>query len=343
MTKRYVDADGHIMENERELNEFFEDPYKNTRYISLQQMLPRLDGFHTPRVETLRGTTFDRTVGPEKWLEFLDKTQIEYAVLFPTAGLAYGQVNLPDWAGVYARTYNNWLHAKYLKLSPRFRGMALIPMQDVPAAVLELRRAIKELGMTGAMIPSNGLKRHISAKEFWPVFEEADRLGCVLAIHGGSYSDLGFNTFTVFPPTRALGMPMPLAIAMAGLIADGVFDKFPKLKIGFMEGGTSWIPMIIDRLEREMEYGGLSIKRSPEEYFRSGQVFVGCEGNEKTLAYAIERVGPDPFMFASDFPHEISLDNCMGEINEILERKDIREEHKAAILGDNAKKFYALP
>jgi predicted TIM-barrel fold metal-dependent hydrolase len=197
--------------------------------------------------------------------------------------------------------------------------------------------------MTGAMIPSNGLKRHISAKEFWPVFEEADRLGCVLAIHGGSYSDLGFNTFTVFPPTRALGMPMPLAIAMAGLIADGVFDKFPKLKIGFMEGGTSWIPMIIDRLEREMEYGGLSIKRSPEEYFRSGQVFVGCEGNEKTLAYAIERVGPDPFMFASDFPHEISLDNCMGEINEILERKDIREEPKAAILGDNAKKFYALP
>ena len=41
MTKRYVDADGHIMENERELNEFFEDPYKNTRYMSLQQMLPR--------------------------------------------------------------------------------------------------------------------------------------------------------------------------------------------------------------------------------------------------------------------------------------------------------------
>ena len=342
MSTKYVDADGHVMENERELNEFFVDPYKNTRYLSLQQMLPRLDGFHTPRIETLKGTTFDRTVGPEKWLEFLEKTKIEYAVLFPTAGLAYGQVNLPDWAGVYARTYNNWLYAKYLKLSRRFRGMALIPMQDVPAAVLELRRSIGELGMTGAMIPSNGLKRHISAKEFWPIYEEAERLGCVLAIHGGSYSDLGFNTFTIFPPTRALGMPVPLAIAMAGLIADGVFDRFPRLKIGFMEGGTSWIPLVIDRLEREMEYGGLNLKRSPEEYFRSGQVFVGCEGNEKTLAYSIERVGAGPFMFASDFPHEISLDNCMGEINEILERKDIREEHKAAILGDNARRFYGL-
>ena len=42
----------------------------------------------------------------------------------------------------------------------------------------------------------------------------------------------------------------------------------------------------------------------------AGRIFVGCEGNEKALAYAIERVGPQPFMFASDFPHEISLGNC---------------------------------
>ena len=59
-------------------------------------------------------------------------------------------------------------------------------------------------------------------------------------------------------------------------------------------------------------------------------------------AYAIERVGAAPFMFASDFPHEISLDNCMEEIDEILERTDLREEHKQAILGDNTRRFYKL-
>ena len=74
----------------------------------------------------------------------------------------------------------------------------------------------------------------------------------------------------------------------------------------------------------------------------SGQVLVGCEGNEKALAYAIERVGPAPFMFASDFPHEISLGNCMEEINEIVERTDLKHEHKAAILGDNAREFYKI-
>ena len=111
--------------------------------------------------------------------------------------------------------------------------MALIPMQDPPSAVAELQRAVNELGMVGAYIPSNGLKKHLSAKEFWPIYEEAQKLDCAVGIHGGSYSDLGFNTFTKFPGTRALGMPLPLAIAMTGMIQDGIWDAFPKLRVGF--------------------------------------------------------------------------------------------------------------
>ena len=134
-------------------------------------------------------------------------------------------------------------------------------MQDVPSAVLEFRRAVKELGMVGAYVPSNGLKKHLSAKEFWPVYEEAERLDCPIGLHGGWYSDLGFNTFTRFPGTRALGMPLPLAIAMTGMIQDGVWDAFPKLRVGFLKGGTSWIPLVVDRLEREREYGELRSSR----------------------------------------------------------------------------------
>jgi predicted TIM-barrel fold metal-dependent hydrolase len=109
-----------------------------------------------------------------------------------------------------------------------------------------------------------------------------------------------------------------------------------------LEGGTAWIPLVIDRLERELEYGGLRLKRKPEAYFRSGRIFVGCEGNEKALSYAIERVGAESFMFASDFPHEITLDNCMEEIDEILERNDLQDDHKTAILGNNARRFYQI-
>jgi predicted TIM-barrel fold metal-dependent hydrolase len=281
-------------------------------------------------------------VGLEKWLRFLEMTGLEFSVLYPTEGLAFGQVVFPAWAIAYAKAYNDWLHARYLSFSPRFKGVALIPLQDVPSAVNELRRAVRELGMVGAMLPSNGPNPHLSSKHFWPIYEEAEKLGCALAVHGGCYGDLGFNTYTVFPATRALGMPFPLAIAATGMIVDGVFDAFPNLRVGFLEGGTAWIPLVVDRLARELEYGGLRVRRNPEDYFKSGKIFVGCEGNEKALAYSIERVGPEPFMFASDFPHEIALDNCMEEINEIIERADLQPEHKAAILSDNARRLYGI-
>jgi uncharacterized protein len=342
MPNNYVDSDGHIMENVDELAQFIGERHNIEGNFNPRRMVPSLDRFHTPRLERRTPGTFDPTVGPEKWLQFLEKTGLEYSVLYPTEGLAYGQISMPPWAIVYARGYNDWLYEKYLKFSPKLRGIALIPLQDVPSAVAELRRAVKELGMVGAMLPSNGLSRHLGAKEFWPIYEEADKLDCALAVHGGCYGDLGFNSFDIFPATRALGMPFPLAIAATGMIVDGVFDAFPNLRIGFLEGGTAWIPLVIDRLDRELEYGGLRLKKKAEDYFRSGKIFVGCEGNEKALAYAIERVGPGPFMFASDFPHEITLGNCMEEINEILQRDDLKDDHKSAILGDNARRFYKI-
>ena len=185
--------------------------------------------------------TFDPSIGPERWMEFLDKTGLEYSVLFPTEGLAYGQVSFVQWAVAYARGYNDWLYEKYLKFSPKLKGVALIPMQDVPSAVAELRRAVKELGMLGAMLPSNGLRLHLGAKDFWPIYEEAETLGCALAVHGGCYGDLGFNSYGVFPATRALGMPFPLAIAATGMIVEGI-RSVSETAHWFPRGGTPGLP-----------------------------------------------------------------------------------------------------
>ncbi len=60
------------------------------------------------------------------------------------------------------------------------------------------------------------------------------------------------------------------------------------------------------------------------------------------MAYAVDLLEPKTFVVRFDFPHEISLVNCMEEINEIVERKDLKEEHKQAILGDNPRRFYKI-
>src|SRR5262249_56014159 len=121
-------------------------------------------------------------------------------------------------------------------------------------------------GCRRALRPRDGPTRHVSHAEYWPIYEEAEKLNSVLAVHGGSYINLGFNTYTVFPATRALGMPFPLAIALTGMMVDGVFDRFPTLRVGFMEGGTAWIPLVLDRLERELDYRAPTPTTHPRDY-----------------------------------------------------------------------------
>ena len=60
------------------------------------------------------------------------------------------------------------------------------------------------------------------------------------------------------------------------------------------------------------------------------------------MAYVVNLIGPEPCMFASDFPHEIPMEDALHEINEIEQRQDISDEHKKLILGENAKRFYKI-
>jgi predicted TIM-barrel fold metal-dependent hydrolase len=176
MSNAYVDADGHVMEDAEEILKFVPAPFNNR---GTRNWIPSLDHFHTPADGTPRTPgTFAPDTGPVQWLEFLDKTGTDYTVLYPTTGLAYGNVAYPRWALAYAQGYNDYIYAQYLKRSPRFQAVALIPMQSVPEAVTELRRAVKDLGFLGAMIPSNGLTRHVSHAEYWPIYEEAEKLNC---------------------------------------------------------------------------------------------------------------------------------------------------------------------
>ena len=118
--------------------------------------------------------------------------------------------------------------------------------------MVELRRAVKDFGFVGAMIPSNGLTRHVRHAEYWPIYEEAEKLNCIMAVHGGSYINLGFNTYSIFPAPRALGMPFPLAIALTGMMVDGVLD--PSQTACRVHGGRDpWIPLVLDRVAQQLK------------------------------------------------------------------------------------------
>ena len=120
-----------------------------------------------------------------------------------------------------------------MQANPALHGLALLPMQDPEAAVLELRRAGQVLGMCGVMLPANGLSNTLGSKEFWPVCVEAERLGCALAVRGGSGVRLGFDHLAVRPAAHALAHPSGLLISLTSIVFNGVFDHYLALQKGF--------------------------------------------------------------------------------------------------------------
>jgi predicted TIM-barrel fold metal-dependent hydrolase len=145
-------------------------------------------------------------------------------------------------------------------------------------------------------------------------------------------------------------------VNFAGIIFNGVFDKYPGLKIGFMEAGCGWLLTCMERFTSawasHIQYDPrgrfLQIKKgeSMTDYINrhidEDRIFVGIEGDELTLPFAVQTTGNKPYIFSSDFPHEVNSETCKEEIAELKENPNVTAADKEAILSGNAIRFYGL-
>ena len=211
------------------------------------------------------------------------------AVLYPTDALGIGIVRETDFAGALCRAYNDFVYENFLKANPRLKAVALIPMQDVPEAVRELTRAITKLGMVGAMLPANGMRQLLGRQEFWPVYDEAQRLDTALAVHAGRFAhEFGTDLCDRFMDIHALTHPFAQMAQLTSMMFSGVPEQFPRLRLAYVEAGCGWIPYWMERLDEEYEKRAAEaplLKGKPSEYMTNGQIFYSCESEEETLPY----------------------------------------------------------
>lgn len=352
-----IDADGHIAEDSEAIVAHMPAAYREKARTRPFNPFPPFDHLHSAHLVDLPHRSFDPKVGPEEWLDFLQDAGVEATVLFPTNGIASSNIVSRDWAIDAARAYNDWLYATYLQRSPRFKGMGILPLQEPEAAVEELRRVVQELGMYGAVLPSNGLQAPpLGNRHYLPVYAEADRLSCCLAVHGGVHGGMGTDRLDPYAAVHALAHPFGGMISFASIIFNGIVDKFPNARFGFLEGGVAWLLMCLERFDRSYQthvtrdlrgqYLKLQEGETVSEYvvrqIKAGRVFVGCEGGEPLLATAVQMVGSEPFMYSTDFPHEVNNETCKEELRELLDSDGLTAADKEAILRRNAEKFYRL-
>lgn len=344
---RIIDADGHVMELDEELREFIGPPYRDLEWHRSYSFWPGLtmDGY----LRSLRkpGGWAGGGTGPNArhWLEFLDKNGIELTVLYPTQGLTHAAIQDRDWAIALARAYNDWLYHRFMKASPSLVGVALLPVQDIGEAVSELRRCVTELGMVGGVLPAVAVGgRLYSGPEFYPLWEEAQKLDVPISTHGGlSFPHLGLDMAANFTVAHTLEHPFAQMRQLVSMIFEGVFELFPRLRFGCLECGVGWVPYMMDRMDEEQERKGQyspRCKRKPSEYLRSGNIFFAAEVGEKALPLAIRELGADSILWASDYPHERDQRDFSRDIPTLKAREDLDEAAKRKIFYDNAVRFY---
>ncbi|MHB8440311.1 MAG: amidohydrolase family protein, partial [Acidimicrobiales bacterium] len=189
---------------------------------------------------------------PKARLADMDAEGIDQAVLFPSVGLYFWALSDAAAATAIARAYNDWL-ASYCAADPaRLFGAAMVPMQDPAAASAELRRAAGDLGFVAAFVrPNPCCGRSLSDPAYEPVWDAAQETGVAVAIHEGSSvivptlgADRPFNPLVL----HAVSHSFEEMLACAQLIAFGVLERHPEMRVAFLESSGGWAPFGLERL-----------------------------------------------------------------------------------------------
>ena len=365
-----IDTDSHILEplslwddymEEKELlpmaPRFFEDDNGEQQFS--------IEGFKPTRLKGtgLGGRNVDKkfqdTVATQRWeeqqpggfrpeprLEDMDREGVDLAMLYPTVGLRYTGIKSDKVAAAVCRAYNNWLY-DYCKAAPsRLIGIGAIPFQCPELAVVEMRYVVEKLGFKGVFTRPNPLRgRNLDHPDYDPIWQAAQELDCPIGIHEGGFmpgiAAVGFDRYDNMAYRHMASHPMEQQLACMTLILGGVLERFPSLKIIFLESGGGWVPYWLVRMDEHRKHMGWVIpdcKLLPSDYFRR-QCLIQIPSDECTTPMLVELLGDDHIVWGTDYPHFDC--NWTGAANRLADAP-LSADSINKILGLNAIRFFNL-
>jgi predicted TIM-barrel fold metal-dependent hydrolase len=215
----------------------------------------------------------------------------------------------PEFAAAIASAYNDYQVAEWLEREPRLCGSVHIAAREPERAAREIDRVAEHPQIVQVILPS------ITDWEwgdpyYRPIWEAALRNDLVIAFHHGvtTKTALGWPRYyiqwhTMAAPTSAMNQAM-------SLIVNGTFDRYPELKVAMLEGGVTWVPWLMWRLDaqfKELRSNVPWVKRLPSEHIRANvraSTQPITEVNRREFMNLIEMTQTqDVYMFSTDYPH----------------------------------------
>ncbi len=272
--------------------------------------------------------------------QLLDEYDHEYGIL--TGWLNAGALH-PGWAEfktALMTAYNDWQIENWLDKEDRLVGSININPYDPQGAVREIERLAAHPKMVQVMIYIGPTDSALGEPQYHPIYEAAARHNLVVSIHHSENSPtaLGFHRYFIEWHTAVPQVFMSEAIS---LIFNGVFDKYPDLKVILVEGGFSYVPHLMwkaDQQYRELYAEVPWVKRLPSDIIRA-QMRFSTQPIEEFTAHQfnqiVDQMGSDELIcFSTDYPHW-DFDNPLESLP-----ADLSEDLKRKIFSENARKIY---
>lgn len=277
----------------------------------------------------------------------LDPLDITYALLQPGPTIIASLIHAIDVGNAYAQATNDWLIANFLEKSPRFLGSIAVNMNDPAAAAAEIRRAGKHRQMVQVLTTGESIHLY-GHRSYNPIYEACCEMGKVFAIHPGSEGSLN-STTPVGRPSSYFewhnSLPLNYQGHLGSFVAEGTFERFPELRVLLVEGGVSWLPPLLWRMDKNFKALRSTIpwlKERPSDYVLrqcrlTTQPVEEPDNPEHLLALYSMMQAERTLCFSTDFPHW-DFDDPQRAFPSRMPR-----EMKERILYDNAAELFGLP
>jgi predicted TIM-barrel fold metal-dependent hydrolase len=275
--------------------------------------------------------------------QLLDRYNIEYGLLHLLSPQGMDQRN-QDFGKALCTAINQWQYEHWTQKDSRLKAAIVVPGEDADAAVEEIERWAGDPDFAQVSMVTHTIEP-LGRRRYWPIYEAAARHGLPVGLHTSGFNGHaptagGWPSYYVEEQHVVAISQQALAIS---LVCEGVFARFPALKVVMVESGLAWVPSVAWRLDRHwarMKDELPHLPEKPSHYFRNHLWFTTQPADEperpEDLRAVLDWVGWDRVLFATDYPHW-DMDNP-----ELAYKLRMSEAERQMIYNANARAVYGF-
>ncbi len=349
-----VDCDVHVHESPKELAPYCDMPWRKALenisdveeyYLDIPGFSPGMTWYEARFPSGHEGRRMVHTA--QQMREELSEIHVDIGILFPDHLLKLAAITQDDYAAALARAYNAWLLEKWCSLEAGLLGCVIACPQDPEDAAREIERYAGEPEIVGVYLPCAGLEPLWGHRKYDPIYAAAQAADLPVLLHSVTvvHPVFPFNlhVFETEFGRHICGHTFSIMANLVHMISSGVPVRFPELRIAVTEVGISWVPFLMNRMDKEYLERRREIpilEERPSHYMKRFYYATQPVEEPENLRDLVTLMslydGEDNTIFASDWPHH-DFDHP-SKVHQIPFSGEVRRK----VFGENALRLFKI-